>query len=69
MYIETTAVGVSEKEAMDALTNQLNHLQTLFGAFDLNIMRVTGRELYYLFTMNYAIPEVEALDQIFEAQR
>jgi hypothetical protein len=69
MYIETTAVGVSEKEATDALTNQLNHLQTLFNSFDLSIIRVIGRELYYLFTFNYALPERETLGQIFSEQR
>jgi hypothetical protein len=69
MYIETTAVGVSEKEAMDSLTNQLNHLQTLFNSFDLSITRVVGRELYYLFTFNYALPEKEAISQIFSEQK
>ncbi len=68
MYIETTAVGVSEKEATDSLTNQLNHLQTLFNSFDLSITRVVGRELYYLFTFNYALPESETLSQIFSTQ-
>ena len=57
MYIETTAVGVSEKESMDLLTNQLNHLQTLFNAFDLNITRIPGRELFELFSFNYVLPD------------
>ncbi len=56
MYIESCAVGISEKAAMDALASQLNQLQTLFNAFDLSITRVIGRELYYLFKYNYFIP-------------
>ena len=69
MYIESTAVGVSEKEAADALTNQLNHLQTLFSSFDLGINRVVGREMYHLFTFNYALPEEDMLTQVFSMQR
>ncbi|VVB77169.1 Uncharacterised protein [uncultured archaeon] len=68
MYIESTAVGVSEKEAMDTLTNQLNHLQTLFGSLDLNITRITGREVYHLFTFNYALPDKDVMSEIFSAQ-
>jgi len=69
MYIETTAVGVSEKEAVDALANQLNHLQTLFNSFDLSITRVIGREIYYLFTFNYSLPDVGTLTRIFSIQK
>ena len=69
MYIESTAVGVSEKEAEDALTNQLNHLQTLFNSFDLSINRVVGREVYHLFTYNYALPDHESLLQTFSLQK
>lgn len=69
MYIETTAVGVSEKEAVDALTNQLNHLQTLFSAFDLGITRVVGREMYHLFTFNYMLPDEGTITQVFSMQR
>ncbi len=69
MYIDTTAVGVSEKEAVDALTNQLNHLQTLFNSFDLSITRIVGREVYHLFTFNYSLPESSTLDLIFSTQR
>jgi hypothetical protein len=68
MYIETTAVGVSEKEAVDALTNQLSHLETLFNSFDLSITRVIGRELYYLFTFNYMLPESGLLLEVFSTQ-
>ncbi|MDE1854805.1 MAG: hypothetical protein KGH57_00585 [Candidatus Micrarchaeota archaeon] len=69
MYIESTAVGVSEKDAEDALTNQLNHLQTLFNSFDLSITRVMGREVYHLFTFNYSLPEHEYLLQTFTLQK
>ncbi len=69
MYAETVAVGVSEKEAADSLTNQLNHLQTLFSAFDVNITRVVGREMYHLFTFGYALPEEDLMTQLFTFQR
>ncbi len=69
MYIESTAVGVSEKEAMDALNNQLNNLRTLFGLFDLSINRIIGREVYHLFSFNYSLPEQETLTTIFSTQR
>ena len=69
MYVETTAVGISEKEAADALTNQLNHLQTLCSAFDLGITRVVGREMYHLFTFNYVLPDEDILTQVFSMQR
>lgn len=68
MYIETVAVGVSEKEAMDSLTNQLSHLETLFNTFDLSITRVIGRELYHLFTFGYALPFKGVFGQMFGAQ-
>ncbi len=70
MYIETTAVGVSEKAAMDALDNQLNQLQTAFNALDLQISRVVGRELYLLFNFNYALPITTGeMTKLFEEQR
>ncbi len=69
MYVESTAVGVSEKEAIDSLSNQLAHLQTLFSAFDLSITRVVGRELYHLFTYNYVVPTRDALADTFSAER
>ncbi len=68
MYIDSTAVGVSEKEAMDVLTGQLNHLETVFNAFDLDINRIPGRELYELFTFNYVLPEAEDMTLIFNVQ-
>lgn len=69
MYIDSTSVGVSEKEAMDNLTNQLNHLQTLFNSFDLSITRVVGRELYHLFGFNYSISDPSVLTSIFSGQK
>ena len=69
MYIESTAVGISEREAMDTLTSQLNQLQTVFNIFDLSITRIMGRELYYLHRMNYVVPPVNELMSTFEFQR
>jgi acetolactate synthase small subunit len=69
MYIESTAVGVSLKEASDSLTNQLNELQTVFNVFDLSINRVIGRELYLLFRMNYVIPGIGELMDSFQIQK
>lgn len=69
MYIESTGVGVSEKEASDNLTNQLNELQTIFNIFDLSIFRVVGRELYHLFNLNYIIPGMNELTSEFQVQR
>lgn len=68
MYLETTAVGVSEKEAEDNLSNQLNELQTIFNVFDLSITRVIGRELYHLFKINYIVPSTKELYSTFQAQ-
>ncbi len=70
IYIETTAVGVSEKAAIDALENQLNQLQTAFNALDLQIMRVVGRELHILFSFNYALPLLPSdLPKLFNEQK
>ncbi|MGC8675958.1 MAG: hypothetical protein ACP5T3_00365 [Candidatus Micrarchaeia archaeon] len=69
MYIESTAVGVSEKEALDSLSSQLDHLQTVFGGFDLSITRVVGRELYSLFQFNYALPGEQELELEFSVQK
>lgn len=69
LYIETTAVGVSEKEAMDRLANQLSELQTVFNIFDLSISRVMGREMYLLHNMNYRIPSLDELSANFDVQR
>ncbi len=56
MYIETTAIGVSEKAALDALATQINTLQIAFGGFDVDLMRVVGRELYTLFKFDFSLP-------------
>lgn len=69
MYIETIGVGISEKEAVDRLTDQLNQLQTVFNVFDLSITRVVGRELYMLNRLNYIIPGIKELDSDFQLQR
>ena len=69
MYLETTAVGISEKEAMDSLNSQINHLETVFGGFDLSMTKVVGREMYVLFQMNYAIPREDFLAQAFAVEK
>lgn len=69
MYIESTAVGVSEKEALDALSVQLGQLQTVFNSFDLNIFRISGREVYYLHGFNYRIPNERELFKVFQLQK
>ncbi len=68
MYIESTAVGVSEKEAADILTEQLSHLQTVFNAFDLNIVRVVGRELHALHGLNYRLMSFDEMSKHFQPQ-
>lgn len=70
MYIESIAVGVSEKAAMDALTNQMNQLQTVFNSMDLSITRVVGRELNTLFRFGYFLPTTQAeLEGMFNVQK
>lgn len=70
MYIETIAVGVSEKAAMDALTNQINQLETVFNSMDLNIARVVGRELNILFRFGYQLPTTPGeLEALFNVQK
>ncbi len=60
MYLETTAVGISEKAAIDALNDQVRQLQISFSAFDVDLSRIAGRELYTIFMYNFMIPlEVE----------
>lgn len=56
MYVETTAIGVSEKAAIDALESQVNQLKLSFSAFDVETARVIGRELYSLFNFNFSLP-------------
>lgn len=68
MYIETTAVGVSEKEASDLLTEQLSHLSTVFNAFDLSILRIVGREMHMLYEINYRLMGADELGKHFQVQ-
>jgi hypothetical protein len=56
MYFETTAVGVSEKAANDALSIQIKQLQIAMSSLNLSIIRVVGRELYTLFKFNFGLP-------------
>lgn len=70
MYIETTAVGVSEKAATDKLTTQLDQLQTVFNSMDVSISRVMGREVYLLFKFGYQIPsDANQVQRLFHIQR
>ncbi len=68
MYIETTAVGVSEKEATDFLAEQLSHLQTVFGTFNLSISRIVGRELHIIHGLNYRLMSIEEMSHHFQEQ-
>jgi hypothetical protein len=68
MYIESTAVGVSDKDARDSLTKQMTELTTVFNVFDLSLSRVYGRELYLLQKMNYVIPTLNELKDQFQQQ-
>lgn len=56
MYIETTAIGVSEKAALDTLAQQIDGLQIALSALDVDLSRVSGREMYTLFNFNFALP-------------
>ncbi|MCL4389727.1 hypothetical protein M1397_03945 [Candidatus Marsarchaeota archaeon] len=56
MYFETTAIGVSEKAALDALSAQITQLKVAMSSLNLQIKRIAGRELYKLFTFNFALP-------------
>ena len=69
MYMETTAVGVSEKEATDALELQLNQLETLFSSFDISMTRVIGREMHFLHRFNYRVYDFKSISSIFQEQK
>ena len=70
MYIESIAVGVSEKAAMDALSGQINQLQTVFNSMDLSITRVVGRELNILFKFGYFLPtSTSEIEGLFNVQK
>ncbi len=69
MYVETTAIGVSEKASLDALTSQLDQLRLSFSAMDVETTRIIGRELYSLFNFNFSIPtEFKQLTAMFDQQ-
>lgn len=56
MYIETTAIGVSEKAAVDELERQVGALQIALSPMNIDLIRVVGRELYTLFKFSFALP-------------
>ncbi len=56
MYIETTAVGISEKASLDALDAQVKQLQVALSALDVDLTRIEGRELYTLFMYSFMLP-------------
>jgi hypothetical protein len=56
MYVETTAIGVSEKAALDALEAQIKSLQVSLGSMDVDLTRIVGRELHTLFDFNFKLP-------------
>ncbi len=56
MYIETTAIGVSEKAAVDQLERQIGALQISLSPMNVDLLRVVGRELYTLFKFSFSIP-------------
>lgn len=56
MYIETTAVGISEKAALDMLDAQAKQLQVALSSLDVDLMRIVGRELYTLFMYSFKLP-------------
>lgn len=69
MYMETIGVGVSEKEALDNLSSQINRLQIAMGGFDLSFTRIVGRELYTLFKFNFGLPVLsDEMAQYFDTQ-
>ncbi len=70
MYIETTAVGISEKAATDNLSAQTKQLQLSFSYLDLSIQRIIGRELYVLFEFNFSLPlSFEEAAQYFDQEQ
>lgn len=69
MYVETTAIGISEKAALDALDAQIKALQVSLSSLDVDLIRVVGRELYTLFKFNFSLPtSVEELSSGFDQQ-
>lgn len=69
MYIETTAVGVSERAALDALTGQVKSVQIAMSSMDVELSRVIGRELHTLFNFNFAVPsQLSEISELFDQQ-
>ena len=69
MYLETTAIGVSEKAALDTLSSQIKSLQIALGALDIDLTLVVGRELYTLFKFNFGLPtSAEEVASYFDQQ-
>lgn len=60
MYAETTAVGITEKAATDALDAQIKQLQIALSSLDVQLSRIVGRELYTLFGYNFSMPNTFA---------
>jgi hypothetical protein len=56
MYIETTAIGVSEKAALDTLTQQISGMQIAMSSMDVDLARISGREMNTLFNFNFSLP-------------
>ncbi len=56
MYIEVSAVGVSEKAATDNLNSEIASIKTAFSSFDVQLSRIDGRELFVLFKTNFSLP-------------
>lgn len=69
MYVETTAIGVSEKAALDLLSQQIENLQVSLSTMDVDLVRIIGRELYTLFDFNFSLPiTYEETRQFFDQQ-
>jgi len=70
MYIETTAIGVNERSALDALAQQIDAMQIAFSSMDVQLVRVMGRELYTLFNFNFSLPvNIEEAGTYFDKQQ
>jgi hypothetical protein len=69
MYIETTSVGITLNDSLTNLTQQVDQLQTVFNVFDLNLVRVVGREMYQLYKLNYYLPEMDRIISDFQFQK
>ncbi len=69
MYLETTAIGVTEKAATDALDTQVKQLQIGLSSQDVQLNRIVGRELYTLFRYGFSLPTPYAeIAEMFDQQ-